>query len=143
MRQIRFSSRVRAILFGTFLLVIAQQAWGHLAQASLVNEQYNNLIPFEGDTHEYQRLAVNLLYGKGFTDSIVLPFEAYHLDADYSILGRDTLERYETEGVDNAPRFSFYRAPAYPFYWPPHTEFSAMSRSWRVVFWRYLQSWQR
>lgn len=54
------------------------------------------------DDTDYQVLAINLLHGYGFTESLLLPLEEYHSLRDESLFNRDYV-------------FPFYRAPGFVF----------------------------
>jgi len=54
------------------------------------------------DDTDYQVLAINLLHGYGFTESLILPLEEYHSIRDESLFNPD-------------PWFPFYRAPGFVF----------------------------
>ena len=54
------------------------------------------------DDSDYQALAVNLLHGYGFTESLLLPLEEYKTSRDESLFNPDYI-------------FRFYRAPGFVF----------------------------
>jgi hypothetical protein len=54
------------------------------------------------DDTDYQVLAINLLHGYGFTESLLLPLEEYHTSREESLFERDHI-------------FPFYRAPGFVF----------------------------
>jgi hypothetical protein len=69
-------------------------------------------IPTVGDDHIYQKLAVNLMAGYGYTDSHVLSVEAYQLDLSTSS-GREDLDRQARQGLET-PLYNFIRPPGLP-----------------------------
>lgn len=69
-------------------------------------------IPTVGDDHDYQKLAVNLIAGYGYTDSHVLSLEAYQLDFS-TPWGRDALDRQARQGLET-PLYDFIRPPGLP-----------------------------
>ena len=75
----------------------------------------DNLVLAGGDEHEYQRLAVNLLYGNGYTNDIVEPLEEYHLTTN-SDLGRGLQEAYGDGQTVTEPTENFYRAPGWSLF---------------------------
>src|SRR5258708_36916111 len=112
-RFLSTKSIVSVLLLGFFTLLILLQAPSLFAKSDEINLKFNDLIPVAGDTHEYQRLAVNLLNGRGFTDSIVLPLETYHLDPSFSPLGKLLENTYNTNGHKTKARYSFYSSPGF------------------------------
>ena len=97
------------VLLLIIILAHIRLIWVRVDEA---DKQVQNLVPTCCDDQDYQMLAVNLLYGKGFSTSMNVPFELYHfaLDTDYS---KDLKARYEQDGVQ-APAYDFYRHPGFP-----------------------------
>ena len=69
-------------------------------------------VPTSDDSGGYQRLAVNLLHGHGFSGTILEPLESYHLDLT-APAGRDLEKRYREHGPERRTA-QFYRAPGFP-----------------------------
>jgi hypothetical protein len=65
-----------------------------------------------GDDINYQAIAVNLLYGLGFADTISLPLETYRFDLN-SEWGKHYENKIAEQGLQK-PSPSFYRAPGFP-----------------------------
>ncbi|MFL5735012.1 MAG: hypothetical protein ACJ78Q_17780 [Chloroflexia bacterium] len=78
-----------------------------------VNEYMGNIVETSGDQHEYERLAVNLAYGHGFSQAIVEPLATYHLETAWPV-GRELVERYGNGARDPVAQPVFYRAPGWP-----------------------------
>jgi len=81
-------------------------------RADNADRMLNNLVLTCCDDQDYQTLAINLLFGKGYSQSISVPFEAYHLALD-TITTRSQKATYERIGVQSAVP-GFYRPPGLP-----------------------------
>src|SRR5437870_2599438 len=99
------------VLFVVLILAQVPRAFG-LATAGDQNE--HNTVKVDDDDASYQILAINLLYGKGYVDNVVLPLELYHLDQT-SRSGAQSKADYDKNGVQ-APLTWFYRAPGFPVF---------------------------
>lgn len=92
-------------LFGAFKL---------FEEARLIDDFLNGKVRAIGDDHEYQRHAINLRYGVGYTQNMVLPLETYRFE-HLSPWGQTLKQWYQDEGSIIIPPFwNFYRAPGYP-----------------------------
>lgn len=102
------------IVIGVFSALLALGLVWLLADARAVDTILNGKVPTNGDDHEYQRLAINLRYGVGYTGDLLLPIETYKLDLT-TPFGRQLAQQYHAEGnVKNPAIWNFYRAPGYP-----------------------------
>ncbi len=100
---------VVAFLFFVLLLVHIPIV---LIRADTADEQLHNLIPTCCDDAVYQIPAINMMYGKGFSQSFSVPFDLYHLARD-TPFSRSAAEDYEAYGVQ-PPRPDFQRTPGFP-----------------------------
>jgi hypothetical protein len=106
-------TRQRWIILG-FAVIFALGMGFLLLEARAMDAWLGGLVPITGDDHEYHRLAVNLRYGYGWTESILPPIEQYHYDFS-SDLGQQFLSQFQEQGiVDVDTIWDFYRAPGYP-----------------------------
>lgn len=100
-------------VFWVFLIVFCVYLPILLSAARSTDEQLHGTVSMtEGDDSLYQMLAINLLYGKGFTQGYILPLETYHFDLT-SPRGLEIREYYEAYGPD-APETTFYVSPGFP-----------------------------
>lgn len=101
-------------LLTLFSILITIRLPGLCAEAKAADLMYDGTIATIGDDIDYQILAVNMLNGKGYSPSVTLPLEDYHLDLT-SNWGKQLRELYQ----DNDPilRYEsdrFVRPPALP-----------------------------
>ena len=82
------------------------------SKAGSADAQAGGRVPTVGDDHGYQKLAINFMAGYGYTDSHVLPLEAYQVDLS-TPWGRDALDRQARQGLER-PAYDFIRAPGLP-----------------------------
>ena len=97
-----------------FLILMVLTIPGLWQAAEAGNAKYNNTVPTVGDDVEYQILAVNMLYGVGFSPAVVLPLEYYKLNLK-TAWGPTLKQLYE----DNSQELLyendyFYRPPGLP-----------------------------
>lgn len=99
---------------GIFWLIIFGYLPVMFSWVSAADERSYHSVPTIGDDHGYTSLAINLIHGFGFTDSMVLPLDRYHFDLT-TAWGKRQRDRYAEKGPETTPIYSFYRAPGFPF----------------------------
>jgi hypothetical protein len=95
------------ILYLPFFLML-------LSEARAYDLRYGGTVPTIGDELDYQPLAVNLLYGVGYKQDLVLPLELYNLDLT-TPRGQQLARQYQLKGIVKVePVMHFYRGPGFP-----------------------------
>lgn len=103
---------LNVIVVFVFILVFGFYSVRLWERAALVDNQMNGLVRVADDSWEYQQLAVNLLYGQGFSNKYSLAPEIYNLDFS-TVAGRVQLEQIQQNGLEE-PQNRFYRSPGWP-----------------------------
>jgi 4-amino-4-deoxy-L-arabinose transferase-like glycosyltransferase len=107
------TSKYCRTLLLVFFVGFFYQLRNMIVEAKSIDEELGGTVPTQGDDHDYQILAVNLLAGKGFASSISLPLNIYHLDLETDF-GEQAIAQYQANGPVDPPAYTFYRAPGFP-----------------------------
>lgn len=101
-----------ALTFAVFLVLLIAYHPLVVRPPALRAPGIDRPIPTSNDSGSYQRLAVNLALGHGYTGTILEPPETYHLDLT-TPEGRYIQRRYREHGAEKKS-CQFFRAPGWP-----------------------------
>lgn len=104
--------KLSIVIFVLFLVILSCYLPVLLSRANEADRKHDGLVLTVGDDINYQAIAVNLLHGLGFADTISLPLETYRFDLN-SEWGRHYENEIAEQGLQK-PSHSFYRAPGFP-----------------------------
>lgn len=95
-----------------FLLAILVYLPVTVLATGVEHVEFDGRVVTNGDDHQYQRYAVNLAHGYGYTDDIVLPLDSYGLFVTAE--AEDLYAPYLAGETVAEPQPNFYRAPGWP-----------------------------